>query len=66
MAAGGAGRPAMTNRPASRPRTSFPRTALAALRTIRREHPVLIHGLYTYLSVTGLLLALTAAVAARG
>ncbi|MFC8825325.1 hypothetical protein ACFT9I_08210 [Streptomyces sp. NPDC057137] len=56
----------MSNRPASRPRTSFPRTALAVLRAIRREHPVLIHGLYTYLSVTSLLLALTAAVAARG
>lgn len=58
-------RPAMSDRP-PRPRTSSPRTALAALRSIRREHPVLVHGLYTYLSVTGVLLALTAAIAVRG
>lgn len=38
-----------------------PRTILAALRTARREHPVLMHGLYTYLSATGLLLALMSA-----
>ncbi|MFI6083305.1 hypothetical protein ACIBBB_20380 [Streptomyces sp. NPDC051217] len=69
----------MSHRPASRPRTTKPeradlgfrtrshaRTALAALKAIRREHPVLVHGLYTYLSVTGLLLALTAAIAIRG
>lgn len=48
------------------PETRFSRRARAALRTIRLEHPVLVHGLYTYLSVTGLLLALTAAVAVRG
>lgn len=41
------------------------KTGLAALRAMRREHPVLVHGLYTYLSVMGLLLALTAATAVR-
>lgn len=69
----------MSNRPASRPRTTkseradfgfrtrlHAKSTLTALRAIRREHPVLVHGLYTYLSVTGLLLALTAAVAVRG
>lgn len=56
----------MSDRPTPRPRTSSPKTALAALRSIRREHPVLVHGLYTYLSVTGVLLALTAAIAVRG
>ncbi|WP_405616697.1 hypothetical protein OG292_24155 [Streptomyces sp. NBC_01511] len=42
------------------------RSTLAALRAIRREHPVLAHVLYTYLSVTGLVLALTAAIVVRG
>ncbi|MFD6989176.1 hypothetical protein [Streptomyces sp. NPDC059943] len=42
------------------------RRVRAALRTLRLEHPVLVHGLYTYLSATGLLLALTAAIAVRG
>ncbi|MEU9750938.1 hypothetical protein [Streptomyces niveus] len=37
------------------------KTILTALRTARREHPVLMHGLYTCLSVTGLLLALLSA-----
>lgn len=37
------------------------RTILAALKAARREHPVLMHGLYTYLSATGLLLALMTA-----
>ncbi|MGW6308269.1 hypothetical protein [Streptomyces niveus] len=41
------------------------KTGLAAPRAMRREHPVLVHGLYTYLSVMGLLLALTAATAVR-
>ncbi|WP_405798225.1 hypothetical protein [Streptomyces sp. NBC_01506] len=47
----------MSRRPASR--------VFAALKAIRREHPVLVHVLYTYLSVTGLVLALTAAIAVR-
>ncbi|MFC9650948.1 hypothetical protein [Streptomyces sp. NPDC056937] len=42
------------------------KTGLAVLKAMRREHPVLVHGLYTYLSVMGLLLALTAATAVRG
>ncbi|WP_329033539.1 hypothetical protein OIE71_13880 [Streptomyces sp. NBC_01725] len=42
------------------------RRVRAALRTLRLEHPVLVHGFYTYLSATGLLLALTAAIAVRG
>ncbi|WP_381795159.1 hypothetical protein [Streptomyces niveus] len=42
------------------------RRARAALRTLRLEHPVLVHGLCTYLSATALLLALTAATATRG
>ncbi|MEW1794579.1 MULTISPECIES: hypothetical protein [Streptomyces] len=37
------------------------KTNLTALRTARREHPVLVHCLCTYLSVTGLLLALMSA-----
>lgn len=37
------------------------KTILTALRTAYREHPVLMHGLYTYLSATGLLLALMSA-----
>ncbi|MEV8289886.1 hypothetical protein [Streptomyces niveus] len=37
-----------------------PRRARKIL-TAHREHPVLMHGLYTYLSVTGLLLALMSA-----
>ncbi|MFD4765475.1 hypothetical protein [Streptomyces niveus] len=41
------------------------RTGLAALNAMRREHPVPVHGLYTYLSVMGLLLALIAATAVR-
>ncbi|WP_405613907.1 hypothetical protein OG292_15345 [Streptomyces sp. NBC_01511] len=48
----------MSHRPASR--------SFTALKAVRREHPVLIHVLYTYLSVTGLVLALTAAIAVRG
>ncbi|MEU0953530.1 hypothetical protein ABZ353_14495 [Streptomyces niveus] len=42
------------------------KTGVAALKAMRREHPILVHGLYTYLSVMGLLLALTAATAVRG
>ncbi|MFD4698316.1 hypothetical protein [Streptomyces niveus] len=37
-----------------------PRRARKIL-TAHREHPVLMHGLYTYLSVTGLLVALMSA-----
>ncbi|WP_330174240.1 hypothetical protein OG875_12250 [Streptomyces sp. NBC_01498] len=33
--------------------------------TAHHTHPVIVHGLFTCLSVTGLLLALTAAIAAR-
>lgn len=85
LADGGAGRPALSHKPASRPRNAQPssgrarpresplpmpdprpvRRVRAALRTLRLEHPVLVHGLYTYLSATGLLLALTAATALR-
>lgn len=42
------------------------KTGLAALKAMRCEHLVLVHGLCTYLSVMGLLLALTAATAVRG
>ncbi|MEV8409095.1 hypothetical protein AB0R12_25895 [Streptomyces niveus] len=38
-----------------------PRRARKAILTALREHPVLVHGLCTYLSVTGLLLALMSA-----
>ncbi|MFI6696288.1 hypothetical protein ACIBLA_31960 [Streptomyces sp. NPDC050433] len=68
----------MSHGPVSRPRatkperadpgfrTRFPsKSVFAALRTMHREHPVLAHGVYTYLSVTGLLLALTAALAVQ-
>ncbi|MFD9872446.1 hypothetical protein ACFXI8_25120 [Streptomyces niveus] len=48
------------------PATRSLRRARAALRTLRLEHPVLIHGLCTYLSATALLLALTVATATRG
>ncbi|WP_405793213.1 hypothetical protein [Streptomyces sp. NBC_01506] len=39
------------------------KTGLAALRVMRRDHPVLVHSLYTYLSVTAFLLTLIAATA---
>ncbi|MFC9604515.1 hypothetical protein ACFTTN_13785 [Streptomyces niveus] len=42
------------------------KTGLAALKAMRREHPVLVHGLYTYLSVMALVLALIAASAIGG
>ncbi|MEV0776704.1 hypothetical protein ACIBLA_37040 [Streptomyces sp. NPDC050433] len=42
------------------------KSAFARLGAIRREHPVLAHVFYIHLSVTGLLLVLTAAIAVRG
>ncbi|MEV8419427.1 hypothetical protein [Streptomyces niveus] len=48
------------------PARSEGKTGLAAIETMRRKHPVLVHGFYTYLSVMELLLAITAAAAVRG
>ncbi|MFF2940144.1 hypothetical protein ACFVSQ_09910 [Streptomyces niveus] len=42
------------------------KTGLAALKAMRRDHPVLVHGLYTYLSVMALVLALVTATAVGG
>ncbi|MFJ6574174.1 hypothetical protein ACIQNU_42965 [Streptomyces sp. NPDC091292] len=42
------------------------KTGFAALRALRREHPVLVHVLGTYLSVTWLLAAVIAAHTIRG
>ncbi|MET9557190.1 hypothetical protein [Streptomyces sp. NPDC006645] len=42
------------------------KTGLAALKAMRRDHPVLVHGLYTYLSVMALVLALVAATTIGG
>ncbi|MFJ4920227.1 hypothetical protein [Streptomyces sp. NPDC088725] len=45
---------------------SHGRTGFAALRALRREHPVLVHGLYTYLSVSWFLAVLITAFMVRG
>ncbi|MCX4549604.1 MULTISPECIES: hypothetical protein [unclassified Streptomyces] len=37
------------------------RTGVAALKAMRRKHPLLVHGLCAYLSVTWLLVVLIAA-----
>lgn len=42
------------------------KTGFAALRALRREHPVLVHCLYTYLSAMSLFLALVVAVTVGG
>ncbi|MFE5847560.1 hypothetical protein ACFQ7N_38675 [Streptomyces niveus] len=42
------------------------KSGLAALRAMRREHPVLVHCLYTYLSAMSLFLALVVAVTVGG
>ncbi|MFE2845099.1 hypothetical protein ACFXKS_16315 [Streptomyces scopuliridis] len=42
------------------------KTGFDALKAMRREHPVLVHSLCTYLSVMGLLFALTAATTIQG
>ncbi|WP_405676263.1 hypothetical protein OG292_16600 [Streptomyces sp. NBC_01511] len=42
------------------------KTGLAALKAMRLEHPILVHGVYTYLIVMALVLALTTATAVRG
>ncbi|MFJ2650463.1 hypothetical protein ACIO1C_27545 [Streptomyces sp. NPDC087420] len=45
---------------------SHGRTGFAALRALRREHPVLVHGLYTYLSVSWFLAVLITAFMVQG
>ncbi|MEV8396728.1 hypothetical protein [Streptomyces niveus] len=42
------------------------KSGLAALRAMRREHPVLVHCLYTYVSAMSLVLALVVAVTVGG
>ncbi|MET4920990.1 hypothetical protein P3L51_01175 [Streptomyces sp. PSRA5] len=42
------------------------KTGFAALEAMRRDHPVLVHGLYTYLSVMAFVLALITATAIGG
>ncbi|MCL7376994.1 hypothetical protein [Streptomyces sp. 35G-GA-8] len=42
------------------------KTGFAAFKAMCREHPVLVHGLYTYLSVSSLLLVLIVATTLQG